>query len=721
MHILFRALSVLILLSGINFSQTNGFKLAGRWPDGPSSAVAIDGNYAYINNGSALEIVDISNAASFKSAGRLDLADIIHSISASGAYAYVSGANGFYVIDVTDKTFPRMAAAVSIPYTASMLVKDNFVYAACPDPGFLIIDVSNPSQPKIAASIFKDYLATGVFVADSLAYVCCMDSGLYVVNVKNKTAPSILGHYNFDQKYRPKNVYVKDSIAYVTSAENKSSYTISGRFHAINIKNPSNIFEESGISLTGDWHATGEKIAVNGNYAYVTSLTDVGNYVTIADVSNPCSVKEVLKKNVENAFDLAIKDKRLFVTADYKGLLSFDLTNPESLLEDGSFRTAGLTGTVVRKGDYLYVAKNPDGIRVLDISKPSNPSEVSSYEGPLHYEGCNTLFVKDTILFAGIWGTDFGFSVFSLANMPSLKKIIALQPDNVAKIEVAGNYAYTAGVSEFLIYDVTDPYHPKKIFSYSTDPVRNLDLAVNGSTLYLLEKLNRLKIFDVSNPAGAALISEIPVANALNISLDGGYLYVNINYDGTKIFDVSDPKNPKEIGKIAEPDAYKIIARDGYLYAVFAAKGLKVFNVKNPATPYLVRSDETVKNSSDMFVDKDYIIISGNPEGLSIFTNDITTSVGAAGSRIKDFALLQNYPNPFNPATMISYSIPRQSFVNLKVFDMLGREVASLVSKEQSEGEYKVQFNASNLPSGMYIYTIQAGEFRASKKLMLVK
>lgn len=86
-----------------------------------------------------------------------------------------------------------------------------------------------------------------------------------------------------------------------------------------------------------------------------------------------------------------------------------------------------------------------------------------------------------------------------------------------------------------------------------------------------------------------------------------------------------------------------------------------------------------------------------------------------------EFALDQNYPNPFNPATTINYSIPNQSFVSLKVYDTLGKEVAVLVNEEKISGNYKVEFNAENLPSGIYLYTITAGEYSDTKKLLLIK
>ncbi len=92
------------------------------------------------------------------------------------------------------------------------------------------------------------------------------------------------------------------------------------------------------------------------------------------------------------------------------------------------------------------------------------------------------------------------------------------------------------------------------------------------------------------------------------------------------------------------------------------------------------------------------------------------------------FNLFQNYPNPFNPSTTIKYSIPKASFVTLKVYDILGREVSALVNEQKPAGSYEVKFNASNLSSGVYFYRItatpvggQAGSFVSTKKFILLK
>jgi len=103
---------------------------------------------------------------------------------------------------------------------------------------------------------------------------------------------------------------------------------------------------------------------------------------------------------------------------------------------------------------------------------------------------------------------------------------------------------------------------------------------------------------------------------------------------------------------------------------------------------------------------------------------------------VNEFSLSQNYPNPFNPATKIKFEIPGQArndntLVTLKVYDILGREVATLVNEEKPAGEYEVEFsakggsasggNASTLPSGIYFYQLKAGSFVETKKMILLK
>lgn len=122
------------------------------------------------------------------------------------------------------------------------------------------------------------------------------------------------------------------------------------------------------------------------------------------------------------------------------------------------------------------------------------------------------------------------------------------------------------------------------------------------------------------------------------------------------------------------------------------------------------------------------ILISDSPINLSgivnngrkIIVNSVVTDV-EDNSIPTEFKLDQNYPNPFNPSTTISYQLPATGFVTLKVYNVLGEEVAELVNENKPAGNYSVNFNATELASGMYIYKISAGNFIQTKKMILMK
>ena len=113
--------------------------------------------------------------------------------------------------------------------------------------------------------------------------------------------------------------------------------------------------------------------------------------------------------------------------------------------------------------------------------------------------------------------------------------------------------------------------------------------------------------------------------------------------------------------------------------------------------------------------------ISGkNPEYLK--PEDLLADVASSSQVVPaEFKLSQNYPNPFNPSTKISFSLPSSQNVSLKVYDVLGNEVATLVNEEKSPGVYEVSFDARRLPSGVYFYSLRAGNYVETKKLVLMK
>jgi hypothetical protein len=116
------------------------------------------------------------------------------------------------------------------------------------------------------------------------------------------------------------------------------------------------------------------------------------------------------------------------------------------------------------------------------------------------------------------------------------------------------------------------------------------------------------------------------------------------------------------------------------------------------------------------------IAIADYNNGLIIlYNNSITTTVADHATPYNGYKLHQNFPNPFNPTTMIRYSVPVESFVTIKVFDILGKEVITLENREKSPGAYEIDFNGEELTSGMYYYRMQAGDYINTKKFILLR
>ena len=177
--------------------------------------------------------------------------------------------------------------------------------------------------------------------------------------------------------------------------------------------------------------------------------------------------------------------------------------------------------------------------------------------------------------------------------------------------------------------------------------------------------------------------------------IDGGWSEWTGNYGGTGI-----NANPLFVNNVRERYGYVIASNSparnagGDLQAFIESKGLPWTDIEgNP------------RDSSPDLGAYEYDGILGVENELQPLT----------------YNLEQNYPNPFNPSTTISYSIPASSFVTLKVFDILGNEIKSLVNEEMFVGIYKVEFNAANLPSGVYFYRLQTANFIETRKMVLMK
>ncbi len=197
-----------------------------------------------------------------------------------------------------------------------------------------------------------------------------------------------------------------------------------------------------------------------------------------------------------------------------------------------------------------------------------------------------------------------------------------------------------------------------------------------------------------------------------------------IIYDGDSLDLVSLNTNSliKKIAGLSYNTNFQNIAvtgNDKYAFAVGAFEKLVISLTADTVVQTFSSGGTNVASNSD---GSTFYVTDSYNGTVRVYKNQTVSGVDVAGNQSPSgFVLQQNYPNPFNPSTTIGYTIPDGSFVTLKIFDILGREIFSLINKYQTKGNYNLDFNASKLQSGIYFYQLKAGKYIAVKKMLVLK
>ncbi len=337
--------------------------------------------------------------------------------------------------------------------------------------------------------------------------------------------------------------------------------------------------------------------------------------------------------------------------------------------------------------------------------------------------------------------SDPGVASASVTN--TARGVNVIYPQSPSSFAVDGNLEEWTVISPFRMF----PSDGSGSIVTNTSIDDDADLSVNG---YVAMDANNLYVaFDIEDDV---VSHDTTFASYL---IDAPDLFIGL-YDGSKISHVNYERG-------AEPDYHfrfgfnaltvdnlggAVIARNGdgtYIYKDKFPSGYTVEAVIPFATLAATGGDDLFVPVNGMQLPIDYSINDNDTpnsdarEGILTYSPanedkswaDVSrwfvtwignlTSVEDEEVLPVEFALDQNYPNPFNPSTLIRYSLKEDSFVSLKIYNVVGQEVASMVNRNQKAGRYELSFNASNLASGVYIYQISAGSFISSKKMMLLK
>ena len=358
----------------------------------------------------------------------------------------------------------------------------------------------------------------------------------------------------------------------------------------------------------------------------------------------------------------------------------------------------------VKVYDHYAILVNENApAQVIDLADPANPLTVA------------TIFVGDP---AGNGGAHNAF--------------------------VEGQYLYITGGHEnqqgVHIYDLADPENPLLLGGLHNYYYH--DIYVRNDTAYASAGFNGVDVLDLADKSNPVRIGNISYAGqwAHNswTTDDGNYLIVgdeNGSGQWTRVFDIRDLSKPVKVADIIiDPNAtvHNSYVAGDYLYIAHYTEGLRIWDISDPTQPVEAAYFDTYLPNDSRFggvwsvypyFASGKIVVSDRSSGLIVFTADATLGVDPPAPGVPQlFYLAQNYPNPFNLASVITYGLPRDSEISLKIYDILGLEVAILAQGRQSAGRHRITWQADGSPSGIYFARlVTADGQRQTIKLTLIK
>jgi hypothetical protein len=291
---------------------------------------------------------------------------------------------------------------------------------------------------------------------------------------------------------------------------------------------------------------------------------------------------------------------------------------------------------------------------------------------------------------------------------------------------VCGGYYY-----DVHLISVANPTKPKYITSITmpqTMVVENIFL--KDTLLFVNGDYGGVKIYNISSPSLPKLLWEKYYNSCEASCVSGNILFIS-DYSTIHAFDISQPSNPVELGSysldrritginVKDSLAFVSVFSNGY----YADNGMVILDLRNYNSMKEIMRANTPGFSNSIFANNQYIFLTDYEDGLYIFErkNIVTNISRLTGNQIPSrYELFQNYPNPFNPKTTIKFSIPKNVYVTLKIYNTLGQELTELLSQEMFAGTFTIDWDASKYASGVYFYRLQAGSFSETKKLIILK
>ncbi len=438
-------------------------------------------------------------------------------------------------------------------------------------------------------------------------------------------------------------------------------------------------------------------------------------------------------------FDLDINNDILYVASEWYGIETIDISNIYNEVNIGNTLTGGWAMKGDKYGNTLILANEGYGFKKFDISNISRPTLIAVATYTTNAPGfCQEVkFSANGNYIYGLFQTYEQFRIYdatTLALVSSIQNIGGVGY-GTADMLVEGNKVYidanTGGGDLLRVIDISNPAAP---FIDVSIQINANDMQMKNGKLFLCNN-DGIYIYDVSSGSPNLLTSRLlsaGIQDAKKLAVINDTIFAFVTWKGLVRYIYNSNLNTiTEDATVVlingEPQA---MAVDSFgLYVAWTKFGLYAYDKQSLTQTGWYRTGLDLKGHpdiwpvTDLFCKDNLIFLNEYFGQTTILTMDwnIVTVEENFVTHPSFFESFFNYPNPFNSTTIIRFSLSNPEQVTLKIFDILGREIATLADGRMNAGEYSVSFDARGVPSGVYFYRIYAGKFTDVKKMMLVR
>lgn len=676
----------------------------------------------------------------------------VNDATVRGSYAYAAFQSGLQILDISDSTNIRLVSQLYLAQGSfgSIAIQGDYAYLAAAGFGIVVVNVADPQNPFVESWCDTPGSASAIAVAGNFAYVADLWAGMQVVNVADPKSPSIVGTY--DTPGEARDIVVSGEYAYIAD----------GYIGGVQIVNvglaelpyPASSFATdgtaSGVALSGNLLIVADKeyglvvldvtdptrpvktdyyphsirrgvldVAVSGAIAYLTSGERI-------DISNPDSLRVIdTLQTFRWRNRLTVSGNLLIGIRPDSGLTFCDISIPTAPRLAGRYASAPKVSDVVVRDSFAYAHEPYAGVNTVRIVDPRKPEVVDFY--PLVKDGAG-IALRDSYLY--VTDADSGLRVLDISDpsTPAPIKVLPIFGSDVS-IPPEARYGCVSNISTGMRFvDFVDRLNPVVIgvFPVGYGSVGWFD----GARGYIAASAAGLRIInfvDSAAPFKEGTLGSL-FGRATTIAVRQPYAYVGLSGSGFAVVDVQSPSNPtlvKLLGNAVEFNDMVLV--DDFVFMAFGLDGISVVDVTDPSNPMWAGHIETPGEAMSLAVSGATLCVADKYSLVILEIKSPTAVKDRRGNSLPgNFHLAQNYPNPFNPSTTIEFGLPSASRVELVVFDLLGRQVKTLVNGMMASGMHRLNWDGTDsdgyaVAAGVYLYRMRASGISESRKMLLIR